>query len=304
MKSISYLISIVCLIALVTGCKDDERIRIPEFLTGANMRIVVDPLHNQINYQTVSTDFFAFDAYSENTDLNLVEFFATYNGVTRLVATFTQADFSDDGKVRVEIDANDFATLFGVPGFADGTAGGNFVITPRVTLNDGRVYPDFVKLSATDSIRNIGAGVVGSAGNKGAFTLQVVTAITCTPFDISGNYRVVSASGQSTDGCCPGTFTVSGNTVVITMTSVTTFSVSDITGGLYLDWYDVYGITAPEDTPGNFSFNCGGVNIVNSPEPFGTNFSGSGTFDNATGTITYTFSNGYADTGTVTLMRI
>ncbi len=47
-----------------------------------------------------------------------------------------QADFSDDGKVRTELNASDFATAFGVPGFLDGSAGGNFQISSRVTLTD------------------------------------------------------------------------------------------------------------------------------------------------------------------------
>jgi len=298
------IISILLLSSLVItwGCRDEDAIRIPENQTGANMRIVVDPEHNQINYQTVNTDYFAFDAYSENTDLASVEFTATYGSETKTIATFHQADFAD-GSVHVELDANDFATLFNNPGFVDGTSGGNFVIKPKVTLNDGRVYPGWIHLSATDSISNLATSIVGSSGVGGAFTIQVLTAITCPPLDISGTYLVESAVGTSTDGCCPNETTVSGNTVEVVALSATTFSVTDITGGLYFEWYDVYGITGPEDSPGTLSYNCQEVNVINTTEPFGTAVQGGGPYDPATHRIVYTWFNGYGDTGTVTLVR-
>ncbi|MGB4849960.1 MAG: hypothetical protein WBP41_18690, partial [Saprospiraceae bacterium] len=131
------------------------------------------------------------------------------------------------------------------------------------------------------------------------------TGILCPPVDISGNYKVVSATGKSTDGCCPDEVTVSGDIVVIDALqgSVTNFSVSDITGGLYFAWYAVYGITGPDDSPGEFLFNCNEVSIVNTKEPFGTSVLGEGLYDETTGTITYTWSNGYADRGTVVLQK-
>ncbi len=205
---------------------------------------------------------------------------------------------------RLEFNASDLATWFGVPGFADGSRGGNFTLRPRVTLNDGRVYPSWIRISDTDSIYNIGTDITGSPNS--AFTLQANTAILCPPVDISGTYTVVSATGTSTDGCCPGEVSISGNTVTVTPVagSVTNFRLSDITGGLYFEWYDVYGITAPEDSPGILVFNCNEVLIPNSPEPFGTAFSGGGTWDGTTSTITYTWTNGYADVGTVVLRRM
>ena len=298
------IISIIIISSLVTlwGCRDEDAIRIPENQTGANMRIVVDPDHSQINYQTVSTDYFAFDAYSQNTDLNTVEFSATYGGETKVFATFHQADFAD-GQVHVELNASDFATLFNNPGFVDGSGGGNFVIKPKVTLNDGRVYPGWVHLSATDSISNLATSIVGSSGVGGAFTIQVQTAITCPPLDISGTYIVESAVGTSTDGCCPEETTVSGNIVEVVALNATTFSITDITGGLYFEWYDVYGITSPADSPGFLAYNCQEVTVVNTIEPFETAVQGGGPYDPAAHRIVYTWFNGYGDTGTVTLVR-
>ncbi len=295
---------ITCFLATVAiwSCKDEDRIRIPDNQTGANMRIIVDPDHQQINYQTVNVDYFAFDAYSENTDLSSVEFSASYGSETKIFATFHQADFAG-GKVHVELNASDFATLFNNAGFIDGSSGGNFIIRPKVTLTDGRIYPGWVHISATDSISNLATSIVGSSGAGGAFTIQVLTAITCPPLDISGTYVVESAVGMSTDGCCPDETTVSGNIVEVTADNATSFSLSDITGGLYFEWYAVYGITGPDDSPGHLAYNCQEVNIVNTTEPFGTAMQGSGTYDPAAHRIVYSWLNGYGDHGTVTLMK-
>ena len=299
MKNISYLLSLVCLIALVTSCKDDEKIRIPEAQTGANMRIVVE--NAVIITTSTATDVIQFDLYSENKDLSLVEIFVHYGSQSHLYGTFNQADFADGTVQDLTFNAADLASWFGVPGFADGSVTGSFQIRPRVTLNDGRVYPSFVHLSATDSISNIGTGISGNQ-NTGAFTLQKTVSITCPLIDISGTYLVVSSSGQSTDGCCPDPVTVSGNTVAITRTTPNTFRVSDITGGIYFEWYAIYGITGPDHTPGTLTFNCDAV-AVSGGEPFGTQFSGGGTWDGATGTLVYTWKNGYDDMSTVTLVR-
>ena len=303
MKNIFFLFALVIGITLITGCEDEDRIRIPEPIGGANLRIVLDPAHSLINSTSVATDYVAWTAYSENKDLNQVELFLHYKSQVHLLGTYTQSDF-DDGKVEGQFNGADLAGWFGIPGFADGSRGGNFSIRPRVTLNDGRVYPGFIHLSPTDSISNLGTGITGNS-NTGAFTVQRATAILCPPENISGSYTVISSTGTSTDGCCVGETTVSGNTVVVTAVagSTTNFNFSDFSGGLYFEWYDVYGITSPDDSPGTMQFNCNEVTFVNTTEPFQTAVQGEGLYDASTGRITYTWLNGYGDQGTVVSER-
>lgn len=262
----------------------------------------MDPAHSSINSTSVATDYIAFDVYSENQDLNKVELFIDYKTERHLLATLDQSHFND-GVEHFEFDGADLAAFFGIPGFADGSRGGNFFVRPRVTLNDGRVYPGFVHLNATDSISNLGTGITGNSAT-GAFTIQKLTPILCPPVNISGTYMVTSATGTSTDGCCPDPVALSGDIVTITPVagSTTNFVISDLTGGVYLEFYDVYGITSPDDTPGTVSFNCNEISF-NTPEPFQTSFVGEGFWDEATGTLTYTWTNGYADAGAVTLVR-
>jgi hypothetical protein len=89
----------------------------------------------------------------------------------------------------------------------------------------------------------------------------------------------------------------------VTAINPTTFEISDFTGGLYLEWYDVYGITAPEDSPGTLGYNCAEVNFTNTTEPFGTGVLGGGPYDVATGRMEYSWINGYGDQGTVILQK-
>lgn len=303
MKHIFQIAFASCLILFMASCKDEDRIRIPEHQTGANLRIVLDPAHNFIRSTNVTEDFVAFDAYSENDDLAQVEIRIHYKNQVHMFATYTQTDFAD-GVVSGQFNGADLASWFGIAGFADGTRGGNFQIRPRVTLNDGRVYPGFIHISATDSISNLGTGITGNSGT-GAFTVQSPTSILCPPVDISGSYTVVSSRGSSTDGCCPGEVTVSGNTVVLTPVAGTNnqFNLNDIFGGIYFEWYDVYGITSPDDSPGRFLFNCNEVTITATLEPFGTAVQGEGLYDEANGTITYSWGNGYGDQGTIVLQK-
>ncbi|MCB0632485.1 MAG: hypothetical protein R2824_08055 [Saprospiraceae bacterium] len=122
---------------------------------------------------------------------------------------------------------------------------------------------------------------------------------TC-PSDLAGMYSAVS-SGQSTDDCCTAPVVDFTATVQLTEVRSGVYEINDFSGGIYFEWYDVYGITSPNDSPGMIEHICGNVNIIDTTEPFGTAVSGTGTYDDATGVITYSWGNGYGDTGTVTL---
>lgn len=293
---------IISLALILVKCTDEDRIRIPEVPGGVNLRIIVDPMHNGIFTDKIATDYLGFDMYSSNKDLSLVELYATKSGEKKLMKSFTQSDFdANQGKLRVELRAADFATAFGDPGLGNGTKVGNFTFNPLVKLNDGRIYPAYVKLSAKDSFLNLAPSINGAAASS--FTLAFNSFITCPPVDISGDYEVIEARGKSTDGCCPKEVILKGNTVKITRLTASTFKLSDLTGGLYFDWYDVYGITKPDDSPGEIAFSCNEVFIQNSPEPFGDKFAGKGLFNAEDKSIIYDFTNGYGDAGKIILKK-
>ena len=190
MKNISFLLTFACFGLLLVSCRDDDRIRIPEYQHGVNLRIVVDPAHNVINGPS---DYIAFDMYSQNDNLSLVQIYLHYGAQRHLLASYTQADFND-GVEHLEFDGSDLAAAFGVPGFADATAGSDFSIRPVVTLTDGRVYPDYVTVNSTDSILNLSGSVQSSA--NGAFTVIKPFSIICPPLALAGEFDAVT-TGQA-----------------------------------------------------------------------------------------------------------
>ena len=294
---------IIATLSILSQCTDDSKIRIPDIPGGVNLRIIVDPAHTGIFTDKIATDFLAFDMYSENKDLRLVEIYSSKAGEKKLMKSFSQADFDNgNGKVRVEFKASDFAAAFAEPGLADGSKVGNFALSPLVKLNDGRVYPSYIRFSSTDSLLNIGPSINGAPASS--FTLGFNSFITCPAVDISGPYKVVEAKGMSTDGCCPNLVTLSGKIVTITRLTASSFKISDLTGGLYFDWYDVYGIGKPEDSPGEIAYSCDEVFIQNSPEPFGDKFAGQGIYDQTTKTLSYDWTNGYGDFGSIKLIKM
>lgn len=118
--------------------------------------------------------------------------------------------------------------------------------------------------------------------------------------DLAGSYSYVS-SGTSTDDCCTTPVVDLTGTVVLTEERPGVYLLNDFSGGLYFEWYDVYTITSPDDSPGFLEHICGEVNIIDTTEPYGTAVTGSGTYDDMTGVITYSWTNGYGDAGTITL---
>ena len=119
------------------------------------------------------------------------------------------------------------------------------------------------------------------------------------PSTLAGTYDVV-ATGTSTDGCCPDQTTVN-STVTLTDEGSGRYTISDFSGGLYFEWYDVYGITGPGDSPGTFVDVCNSLTFVDTVEPFNTDVTGTGSVDGDTGVITLSWTNGYGDEGTLTL---
>lgn len=170
----------------------------------------------------------------------------------------------------------------------------NIMIQPidDISSGDGK----FITVSLVD-----GTDAVGFPGVTNRFndTLTVEIGEDDSPIAVPGEYDV-SATGSSTDGCCPDETTVS-STVTVTDLGDGLFQLSDFSGGLYLEWYDVYGITSTNQSPATFRKDCNDITIVDTVEPFGTAVNGTGKIDITNGVITYSWSNGYGDTGTVTL---
>jgi len=140
------------------------------------------------------------------------------------------------------------------------------------------------------------AGTIVQGGPTSARSVKL--AVSC-PSDLEGVYTATT-TGTSTDSCCPDETTVSSE-VTITADGGGNYTINDFSAGLYVEWYTIYGITGPDDSPATFSDVCNMLTIFDTTEPFNTAVTGTGSIDPATGVITYTWVNGYDDTAVVTL---
>jgi hypothetical protein len=280
---------------LVSSCRDEDMIRMPQLQEAVNMRVVIDPQKSYLDFQNLGTASFEFDAYSINRNLQRVDFIGTYitiGGDTlerKTVKTISQADFTN-GKARVVITPSEVATAFGIPGGVAGLAGGDVLTFETVaTLTDGRTF----------SAANAAPSII--SGANPSFTPVFNTFIGCpSTLPITGTYTS-SATGTSTDpGVSPATVTNLPKELTITQTGPTTYTISDIFGGLYEAWYGpLYEFEG--DTPATIIDICGAVSIPTFEEPYGEPLESTYSRDATTGVITITWVNGYGDTGTVVL---
>jgi hypothetical protein len=106
-----------------------------------------------------------------------------------------------------------------------------------------------------------------------------------------GTYSAVS-SGTSTDPCCTAPLVDFPFEITITSPAPGTYTVDDIYAGVYLEWYDVYGITTREAQA--FTDICNNLTAT-FDDPFGGGVTMEGTYDPATNTITFKGSNTFGD---------
>lgn len=170
--------------------------------------------------------------------------------------------------------------------------GDTFEFLGTVTKTDGTSY----------SFSNTDANLI----NQPAFQAMVFLRqnVVC-PSALAGEY-IATTTGTSTDDCCPDETTLENQTVTLVAKGSGIYEISDFSAGMYFEWYEVYGITVDYVAAGNLkktiSDACGKIS-GSFGEPFGTTVTVTGTSDPSTGTITYTWKNGYDDTATVTLKK-
>lgn len=169
---------------------------------------------------------------------------------------------------------------------ADFAIGDSFTVTAELTLKNGTV----IKILNDNGTRSYGQDIA----NSNVYKVTQVFNVACES-DLAGTYSVLS-SGTSTDsGPTPDENPITNHpyTVTITANGGGSYTMSDGYGGLYLLWYDIYGVTG--DYPGSFSDVCG-VLSGSYAEPFGTTVTLTGTV-NPDGTLSIHWVNGYDDFG-------
>ena len=179
---------------------------------------------------------------------------------------------------------------------------------------------DLLEDNAVDGTKTIVITLTGASNAEGSLavgrggldilktTTITIGDIDCDDVNFAGTYEAVT-DGQSTDSCCPDP-AMTTSIVEITDNGDGTFTISDWSAGLYLFWYEIYGITPENQTDGSLS-----LVLSSGPDTDGNgtcDYTGSGTEPFAEtvaatvtvgtdGTLGLSFSTGFDDTGTAVL---
>ncbi len=270
MNYIFRILSFAFFSALLVGCLGDSE-ELTEIATSEAATLNVEPGGTVIKNVTQQISFnVALSKLSDPSLVQSAEVYVTFEGANNIVAATKINDITTFPS-EVTLTISDLLSQAGLT-LEEFSAGDTWNYSYNLNSNSGKVWD-----------------------------IPAVTQFTFTcPSDIAGEYSAVT-SGQSTDGCCTAPVADLTSTVTLTEERPGVYVISDFSAGLYFEWYVVYGITGPADTPGKLQHVCSTVSIVETSEPFGTAVTGSGTYDDSNGVITYTWSNGFADMGTVTL---
>lgn len=243
------------------------------------------------NDEQISISFTVDEAQGEVASMDVVLFYI--KGSTVQKATF--ASNVTTFPVTYTLSQTDLINAFdGLNAAADFELGDQLIVTTELTLKNGTV----VKILNDNGTPSYG----GLVANSPLYKVIQVYNVAC-PSDLGGTYNAIS-SGSSTDSGPTASENPISNypyTVTITDNGGGNYTISDAFGGLYLLWYDIYGITGDEE--GTFDDVCGTIS-GEFLEPFGTNVTYTGSVDPDSGVITIDWINGYDDQGTMVLTKV
>lgn len=298
MKKIKLLLTAVVLVLLIISCEKDggESVLNLDVAAVPNITKVADTdaFINLIainNEEQISISFNVEVAQGDVESMDVILFYIKGTNSQKAILASNVTSFP----ATYSLSQTDLINAFdGLNGAADFELGDQLIVTTELTLKNGTV----IKILNDNGTRSYGADVANSPLYK---VVQVYN-VAC-PSDLGGTYNVIS-SGSSTDsGPTPSENPIENfpYTVTITDNGGGNYTISDAFGGLYLLWYDIYGITGDEE--GTFDDVCGTIS-GEFPEPFGTSVIYTGNVDPDTGIITIDWINGYDDQGTMVLTKV
>ncbi len=291
MKKIKLILKVLAISLLIPSCENDGGDSKLDLGIGAvpdiNKIATTDSFINlsAINENTTIDLGFTVDVgQGEVSSINVIAFYVKKSGeVYRAVVANNQTAFP----ATFNLNQNDLLDAFEeLNSSSDFEIGDKLIVTADMVLKNGKI----INILNDDASTNYGQDIA----NSQKYTVTQTYNVSC-PSDLEGTYSVLS-SGFSTDtGPTPEENPITNYpyTVTITAKGGGDYSISDGFGGLYLLWYDIYGIEGDEE--GSFSDVCNVISGTFS-EPFGTSVTVSGTV-NSDGTLTIKWENGYGDTG-------
>lgn len=196
MKNILKYICVLTLSLLVTvSCRDEDKVRFPDFETGVNARVSVHPENLVLNFLDIANASLVFDIHSVNNDIDEITYTGTYTDASFPTQKFPTVEilkvpgssFVNGVAANLELTAQELAEAFNLPGGADYLGGGdNFTFFASVKLKDGRIF------DASNSAPSI------AEGTNPSFTTQFKLYVSC-PFSVDeaiGTYTIVTDPGE------------------------------------------------------------------------------------------------------------
>lgn len=242
------------------------------------------------NNEPISLSFTVDVAQGDVKSLDVIMFYKKPTAIYKAVLATNVTDFPKEYTISQSDIISAFAEINSADDFE---IGDKLIITAELTLMNGKV----IVIYNNDGSTNVGIDIT----NSPLYDFSQTYNVAC-PSDLGGTYNVVS-SGASTDPGVNPALNPATNyaySVVITDNGGGSYKISDAFGGLYLLWYDIFGITG--ETPGTFSDVCGEIS-GQFAEPFGTDVIYTGSVNQDTGVITINWINGYDDQAVMTLTK-
>jgi hypothetical protein len=255
MKNLKNRISIfIALVFFGIACNDE--VRIPEFEDGPNVRIVLDASSAAINYfSDLSQAKVKFDLYSEGHNIQTVDIRVQRNGTGTpvSVATFTQADFDNNGGVikGVELTLPSLATKLNLGSISGFKGADQLKFLNFTTLTNGVVYPS----TTVNGQLNL-SPTVQQASATTSFTSNFNVALVCPSTIPEGDYT----ASQSNPDDWFGSATTKQVTITRVAGTTNQYLISDVSAGGYA--FCCLGFGYKADQPAVISDVCLGITVT------------------------------------------
>lgn len=297
MKKIQQTIIILCSFLLLPSCENDggdskintQNGALPNIQKLSNSDSFIDLLALE-NNEEINLGFSADLALGKISSMDIVGFYIKPDG-TLFKATLAKniTTFPTSFTLRRNDLYKAFENLNTPESFE---IGDKLTISADLTLKDGTV----LKIINDDGTNNFSSNIATSTLYKVFQTYNV----SC-PSDLGGTYKAIS-SGKSTESAVETSNPVSNFPYTVTLidNGGGNYTIKDAFAGLYIYWYDIFGVTF--ETEGTFNDVCGTIS-GNFEGPFGEIVIYSGTV-NQNGSINIHWTNEFDDFGDMILTKI
>ncbi|MBR9997790.1 MAG: hypothetical protein KFF73_02410 [Cyclobacteriaceae bacterium] len=194
--------SFILPVIMLLSCEDEDTIRVPDLDVATNFRIVRDVSSFDSTDPDASV---TFTIYSESNNIQEADMYVSHfslidNAETRQfpLTSVNGSEITNDGTTKLTFSLNDLtAAMNKTP---EELAGGDAVnIYSIVTLTDGRIYPDTIRVDSETEFINVTPNIVNSSATT-SFSPKLIFPILCAIEDSFGTgsylFEVIEGSND------------------------------------------------------------------------------------------------------------